>query len=165
MTIQSFDEFRISPAIEPERALNIGVGLAAAPLWAGFFATAGAASAWWWTAAWTRGDLRMEAASFLPRAAAAEMEAIDDAVCDMIEAAQEKVQPAAAATEVPAADPASQAASPAAADGPAPLTSPVEELVELPVTEAAAEPLQAAAEASSDPAGEPARAPRKKSDS
>lgn len=40
--------------IEPERALRMGVGVAAAPLWAAFFAAAGAGVTYWWMTSWSR---------------------------------------------------------------------------------------------------------------
>ncbi len=49
------ETFPITPRLEPERALNLGVGAAAsAPLWATFFAVASAGAAYWWMTAWTR---------------------------------------------------------------------------------------------------------------
>lgn len=55
MSFQQTTPFRGAP-IDAERALNIGVGLAAAPLWGAFLASAGFGAAWWWTTAWTRSE-------------------------------------------------------------------------------------------------------------
>ena len=84
--------------IEPERALNIGVGAAAAPLWAAFYASAGLGAAWWWSTAWTRGAPAFDFAQLLapePQPAAeAYIEALDEAVCDIIETAQDEADAA-----------------------------------------------------------------------
>lgn len=40
--------------VEPERALHLGVGAAVVPIWATFFAAAGAGVAFWWMTGWTR---------------------------------------------------------------------------------------------------------------
>lgn len=49
-----YQGFEAATGIEPERVLNIGVGVAQAPLWAAFYASAGLGAAWWWSTAWTR---------------------------------------------------------------------------------------------------------------
>lgn len=91
-----YEGFEGVAAVEPERALNIGMGVAAAPLWAAFYASAGLGAAWWWSTAWTRGMPNFNAATLLAPeptpAAEAYIEAIDDAVCDLIETSQEHVE-------------------------------------------------------------------------
>ncbi len=91
-----YEGFEGVAAVEPERALNIGLGVAAAPLWAAFYASAGLGAAWWWSTAWTRGMPNFNAATLLAPeptpAAEAYIEAIDDAVCDLIETSQEHVE-------------------------------------------------------------------------
>lgn len=92
--IQGFE----GAAIEPERALNIGVGVAAAPLWAAFYATAGLGAAWWWSTAWTRAVPSFDVEKLLTPeptpAAEAYIEALDDAVCDLIETSESNVEEA-----------------------------------------------------------------------
>lgn len=91
-----YEGFEGVAAIEPERALNIGVGVASAPLWAAFYATAGLGAAWWWTTAWTRAMPSFNVDTLLAPeptpAAEAYIEAIDDAVCDLIETSQDEVE-------------------------------------------------------------------------
>ena len=91
-----YEGFEGVAAIEPERALNIGVGVASAPLWAAFYASAGLGAAWWWTTAWTRALPSFNPSALLTPeptpAAEAYIEAIDDAVCDLIETSQDHVE-------------------------------------------------------------------------
>ena len=91
-----YEGFEGVAAIEPERALNIGVGVASAPLWAAFYASAGLGAAWWWTTAWTRAMPSFNPVALLAPertpAAEAYIEAIDDAVCDLIETSQDEVE-------------------------------------------------------------------------
>ena len=91
-----YEGFEGVAAIEPERALNIGVGVASAPLWAAFYASAGLGAAWWWTTAWTRAMPSFNPSALLASeptpAAEAYIEAIDDAVCDLIETSQDEVE-------------------------------------------------------------------------
>lgn len=88
-----YNAFESVAGIEPERALNIGVGVAQAPLWAAFYASAGLGAAWWWSTAWTRGapafDFQKLIAPEPQTAAEAYIEALDDAVCDLIETSHE----------------------------------------------------------------------------
>lgn len=97
MSFQPIQGFE-GAAIEPERALNIGVGVAAAPLWAAFYASAGLGAAWWWSTAWTRAvpsfDVDKLLASEPTPAAEAYIEALDDAVCDLIETSESHVEDA-----------------------------------------------------------------------
>lgn len=91
-----YEGFEGVAAIEPERALNIGVGVASAPLWAAFYASAGLGAAWWWTTAWTRAMPSFNADALqAPEptpAAEADIEAVDDAVRDLIATSQDEVE-------------------------------------------------------------------------
>jgi len=88
-----YQGFEAVTGIEPERALNIGVGVAQAPLWAAFYASAGFGAAWWWSTAWTRSLPSFDFAALLapeePSALETYVEALDDAVCDLIETAHD----------------------------------------------------------------------------
>ena len=79
-----------------ERALHIGLGVAQAPLWAAFYASAGIGAAWWWSTAWTRGVPSFDMAQLMaPEPATpveAYIEALDDAVCDMIEGVEDEAE-------------------------------------------------------------------------
>jgi hypothetical protein len=100
VSIQRIEGFE-GVAVEPERALNIGLGVAQAPLWAAFYATAGLGAAWWWSTAWTRAVPSLNLAALLAPEptppAEAYIEALDEAVCDLIETSQDE---AAEAVEV-----------------------------------------------------------------
>ena len=89
-----YEGFEAVTGVEPERALNIGMGVASAPLWAAFYASAGLGAAWWWSTAWTRGLPTFDVKQLLapePRPAAeAYIEALDEAVCDLIETRQDE---------------------------------------------------------------------------
>lgn len=88
-----YEGFEGVAAVEPERALNIGMGVAAAPLWAAFYASAGLGAAWWWTMAWTRPTARLNVEALLEPTPAAEalIEAVDETVSDLIEASHADV--------------------------------------------------------------------------
>lgn len=88
-----YEGFESVAAVEPERALNIGMGVAAAPLWAAFYASAGLGAAWWWTMAWTRPTARLNVEALLEPTPAAEalIEAVDETVSDLIEASHADV--------------------------------------------------------------------------
>lgn len=129
---------RVMP-IDAERVLNFGVGAAAAPLWATYFAAASAGMAYWWLTAWSRQELKgfepaPRAASFLrPVPALAEPEIAPEAPAEIAPPA---------VIEIVAAEPAAVEAPVAAASEVAP------ETVEAPaIGTAAAEsaPKQAAA--------------------
>ena len=144
-------------AIEPERALNIGVGVAAAPLWAAFYATAGLGAAWWWSTAWTRTapsfDLDAILAPEPAPAAQAYVEALDDAVCDLIETSQEEAEAAIEVAE--AVEESLELAQDVAVEGLRDVQDDIQEAIALAAqTEAAAEPLVAAA-ASDEVVAEP----------
>ena len=64
MTLQDFAPFGKDARIEPEKAFRLGMGAVAAPLWAAYYAAAGAGVAYWAMTAWTRGALLGEAKSF-----------------------------------------------------------------------------------------------------
>ena len=95
-----FDKFEGVAGIEPERALNIGVGAAQAPLWAAFYASVGLGAAWWWSTAWTRAlpafRLDAEAASDAMILSAAPLM---EAAVDLVEAAQAEAEEALEAVE------------------------------------------------------------------
>jgi hypothetical protein len=49
------------PALKPidtSRAMSLGLGVAAAPLWAAYFTAASAGVAYWWMTAWTRTEAK-----------------------------------------------------------------------------------------------------------
>src|SRR3569832_1625468 len=64
MTLQDFAPFGKDARIEPEKAFRLGMGAVAAPLWAVYYAAAGAGVAYWAMTAWTRGALLGEAKTF-----------------------------------------------------------------------------------------------------
>lgn len=114
MTLQDFAPFGKDTRIEPEKALRLGMGAAAAPLWAAYYAAAGAGVAYWAMTAWTRRALTGEAKSFAiaqlpaleaPEAAveaAAAIEPTAEAVVEpAIEAVAEVAQAAEAVAEIP----------------------------------------------------------------
>lgn len=88
-----YEGFEGVATVEPERALNIGMGVAAAPLWAAFYASAGLGAAWWWTMAWTRPAARLNVEALLEPTPAAEalIAAVDETVSDLIEASHADV--------------------------------------------------------------------------
>ena len=98
-----YEGFEGVAAIEPERALNIGMGVASAPLWAAFYASAGLGAAWWWTTAWTRGMPTFNTSALLipepTPAVEAYIEAIDEAVADLIDTSRDEVDAKAEAVE------------------------------------------------------------------
>jgi len=164
--------FEAVAGIEPERALNIGVGIVQAPMWAAFYASAGFGAAWWWSTAWTRTLPNFDIAALLAPEptppAEAYIEALDDAVCDLIETSQDVVEEKAEAQLelVEAVQESAEFASETTADAvtdaadavveaiPEPLIeaapelveAPAEPVIETPATEAAAAPLAFAAD-------------------
>ena len=88
-----YEGFEGVAAVEPERALNIGMGVAAAPLWAAFYASAGLGAAWWWSMAWARPTARLNVEALLEPTPAAEalIAAVDETVSDLIEASHADV--------------------------------------------------------------------------
>ncbi len=93
--------------IEPQRALHMGVGAAAAPtLWAAFFAAAGAGVTYWWMTAWTRGQFAAkpaEAKSFAP-AMAEETAAAPEPVIAAFDATPQEVMEHSPVDETPPAE-------------------------------------------------------------
>ena len=110
MPAQETTAFTFSSKIEPERALRLGAATAVAPLWAAYYATAGAGVAYWWMTAWTR---RSEEKSFAPKALAKPVKIIAEIVEAPVEAAAEIVEAAPAALEAAAEKPAAAKAAPA----------------------------------------------------
>jgi hypothetical protein len=78
-------------AVDPDRVMKLGVGLAAAPLWATYLTAASAGMAYWWMTAWTR----REPTSFAP--------ALRIPTFEPAPAARERPAQAAAAEPAPAA--------------------------------------------------------------
>lgn len=89
-----YEGFEGVAVVEPERALNIGMGVAAAPLWAAFYASAGLGAAWWWSTAWTRPASRLNVEALLEPTPVAEalIEAVDETVADLVESSQSDVE-------------------------------------------------------------------------
>ena len=91
-----YEGFEGLAAVEPERALNIGMGVAAAPLWAAFYASAGLGAAWWWSMAWTRPTARLNVEALLAPepapAAEAFIEGIDETVSDLVETSEAEIE-------------------------------------------------------------------------
>jgi hypothetical protein len=102
MSFQDFTSLK-TPRIEPERALRLGVGAAAFPLWAAFFAAAGAGAAYWWATSWTRRPQEgvvLEPVSFAPSTA----EAPEIAEPEAVMAHQPEPETAPTPAEDPATD-------------------------------------------------------------
>lgn len=107
MSFQQTTPFRGAP-IDAQRALNIGMGLSAGPLWAAFVASAGLGAAWWWSTAWTRSGKveRLASAPLRLSLQPTVEEAVEQSV-DLVEEAIEagaEVQAAAACDVVEAID-------------------------------------------------------------
>jgi len=176
-----YDRFEAASAVDAQRMLNAAVGAAALPLWTAFYASATAASAFWWTAAWTRGELNVQ-----PRALLLDFDAhqafheVEDEVCEVVEAVHEAVADAieesldfagdvAAAPIVDAYEAVEAEAGIEPAAEPAPeVQSTIEtveapQTLEAPQTEVAAEPL-AGAEVAELPAAKGSRKKAAKAD-
>jgi hypothetical protein len=144
---QSFEDFEAVAGIEPERALNIGVGVAAAPLWAAFYASAGLGAAWWWTTAWTRAVPTLD----VPAAPATEPEALEGvaetAQADVETVVQATAEPVVEAVEIVEAAPVLEAVAAAepVVDATPEVAAPDVAVPEVAVSEVAAEPLAFAA--------------------
>ncbi|MBS0297986.1 MAG: hypothetical protein JSR45_16910 [Proteobacteria bacterium] len=149
MTLQDFAPFGKDARIEPEKALRLGMGAAATPLWAAYYAAAGAGVAYWAMTAWTRRALTGEAKSFAaaqPRALEAPEAAVEAAAI---------IEPAAEAVSEPVIEAAAEVAHTVEAA----IETPVEAALETaPAVEATAETLDAAAADLVQPAVEQAPA-------
>jgi hypothetical protein len=67
MLWQEFSPLTRETKIEPEKALQFGFGVAAAPMWAAYMAVAGAGVSYWMMTSWTRRvGLSVEPRSFAP---------------------------------------------------------------------------------------------------
>jgi hypothetical protein len=153
-----YEGFEAVVGIEPERALNIGVGVAQAPLWAAFYASAGLGAAFWWSTAWTRAMPNFDFAALLApepsRPVEAYLEALDGAVCDLIETSEDKADEIQATVEAVqdsaelAYETATEAVTDAAEAAVEAIPEPLVETVSAqPATQAAAEALSFASDA------------------
>ena len=176
MGVLTFEKLEGTAVLDADRALYIGAGAAAVPMWTAFFASATAVSAWWWSTAWARGEFRpsAEALTFrLPapvetfaEAVKETVEAFEDVaeakaacVTEAVEAFEDSIELAAETTAETAGEALDAVAVEfetlaAEFEGPQ-----LEKAIEVPEPETAAAPLEAAA---GEVVAEPITAPKPK---
>ena len=114
MPWQEFSPVPRDVKFEPERAVRLGAGIAAAPFFATFFAAASAGVAWWWMTSWTRRDAASPQSG--PADVAVEAKSFASETPEAVAEAVMAHQPEPTAAPAPAEDRATQELEPAPAE-------------------------------------------------